>query len=291
MHAIVGIERARLGKSAVQLLKNLDFPGLSMEFVHVIESMQVPGWGHASWLSPDVFAEAYRERSDEGQEILKQAVESAGMPDAPRTLLTGYVADQILARAAETEADLIAVDAAEKKPLAAFLLGSVSRALVVSAKTNLLIAKGQVEPSDSVHAVLATDHSEYCNKCIERLIEMRPRGLRKLTVLTSYPRSLMDVLRPTLPDFALNPAVWIEEHLHQHNQELIGRLSAAGWECESRVVGAPPYEAIPEAMRETGAQLLILGAQGHGVVQRLTLGSVSFHQVSNESYPVLVLRV
>lgn len=291
MHAIVGIEPSRLGKSAVQLIKNLDFPGLTWEFVHVIESMQVPGWGHASWLSPDVFAEAYRERTDEGQNTLKRAVEQAGVQDAHQTLLKGYVADQILARASEAGADLIAVDAADKGPLKAFLLGSVSRALVVGAQTNLLIAKGQVAPMDSVHALLATDHSDYCNQCIDRLIELGPKGLRKLTVLTSYPRSLIDVLRPTLPDFAQNPSVWIEEHLHQHNAEVIGKLSAAGWECESRVVGAPPQEAIPEAMRETGAQLLILGAQGHGVVKRLTLGSVSFQQVSNESYPILVLRV
>ena len=37
--------------------------------------------------------------------------------------------------------------------------------------------------------------------------------------------------------------------------------------------------------------LMILGAQGHGFIERLLIGSTSLHQVAAEPYPVLVLRV
>jgi hypothetical protein len=43
-------------------------------------------------------------------------------------------------------------------------------------------------------------------------------------------------------------------------------------------------------MLDTKSDLLVLGAQGHGFLARLRMGSKSFHQVVSERYSVLVLR-
>ena len=43
-------------------------------------------------------------------------------------------------------------------------------------------------------------------------------------------------------------------------------------------------------MAEEQADLLILGSHGHGALERLALGSVSFHQVVATPHNVLVVR-
>jgi hypothetical protein len=43
-------------------------------------------------------------------------------------------------------------------------------------------------------------------------------------------------------------------------------------------------------MRETESQLLILGAKGHSLLERLSLGSVSYHFAIGEAVNLLILR-
>ncbi|RYG31629.1 universal stress protein, partial [bacterium] len=44
-------------------------------------------------------------------------------------------------------------------------------------------------------------------------------------------------------------------------------------------------------MSETGSDLLILGARGHGLIERLLIGSLALHVVVAEPYSVMVLRL
>lgn len=52
-----------------------------------------------------------------------------------------------------------------------------------------------------------------------------------------------------------------------------------------------PIPSIREAMDETQSQLLILGAKGHGLIERISLGSVSYHFAVGERANLLLLRV
>jgi nucleotide-binding universal stress UspA family protein len=166
----------------------------------------------------------------------------------------------------------------------------VGRGLVIGAKQSLLIAKGEVAPEGSVRAVLATDHSRYADRCLTTLLNLAPKGIAHLTVLTAYPRESVEAIRPFLPDYVLDPANWIDDSLRQRNDHVKERLAPLGCTFDERVVNEQPNAAIKQAMEETGADLLILGAQGHGWVERLTLGSVSFHQAVVEPSSVLILR-
>jgi hypothetical protein len=44
-------------------------------------------------------------------------------------------------------------------------------------------------------------------------------------------------------------------------------------------------------MEESGATLVVLGAQGHGFLERVTAGSVSYAQAVKGKYDTLMLRV
>jgi nucleotide-binding universal stress UspA family protein len=50
------------------------------------------------------------------------------------------------------------------------------------------------------------------------------------------------------------------------------------------------HEAIVHSMEQNQAYLLVLGAQGHSFVERMTMGSVSMHEVIYGRHPVLVIR-
>jgi hypothetical protein len=67
-------------------------------------------------------------------------------------------------------------------------------------------------------------------------------------------------------------------------------LSAVCPDCTPVSLRGEVNATLRELMRTEQADLLVLGAQGHGFLDRMRSGSVSFHQVVGESYSVLVLR-
>jgi nucleotide-binding universal stress UspA family protein len=139
--------------------------------------------------------------------------------------------------------------------------------------------------------VFATDHSSYADRCVPELLALAPRGISRLTVLSCYPPEFARAIRSLLPEFVLDPAEWIEANLRERNEQVARTLTPLGCEIDTRVCSAPAATGIPKVMQETGADLLILGAQGHGFLDRLKMGSTSYHQVTAEPYSVLLLRV
>ena len=56
------------------------------------------------------------------------------------------------------------------------------------------------------------------------------------------------------------------------------------------MVDGPVETAIETVMREEKADLLIVGAQGHGFLHRITAGSISFHFALRSPFHTLILR-
>jgi nucleotide-binding universal stress UspA family protein len=62
------------------------------------------------------------------------------------------------------------------------------------------------------------------------------------------------------------------------------------WETSTRVVEGEPREAIPKLAAEWGADLIVVGARGHGAVKSFPVGSVSMAVVHHAPCPVLVVK-
>jgi len=141
--------------------------------------------------------------------------------------------------------------------------------------------------------VLATDHSEYNARCIERLVQFAPQGIRRIAITTAFDldEETLQALTRSAPAVQESGVEWIVEHLHERNRQVCERLRPLNAACESVVVEGLPIPAIREAMRETESQLLILGAKGHSLLERLSLGSVSYHFAIGETVNLLILRV
>ena len=50
-------------------------------------------------------------------------------------------------------------------------------------------------------------------------------------------------------------------------------------------------DVLNSVMEDSRADLLILGAHGHGFIKRLVVGSTTMHMVGNEPWNMLVIRV
>src|SRR5215211_1099182 len=89
--------------------------------------------------------------------------------------------------------------------------------------------------------------------------------------------------------------VFDSEHFEDEASRLLKEqtelvASAGGTVTETHLTMASPVDAILDLSEEIGADLVVVGSQGHGPVERLLLGSVSEGVVHHASRPVLVLR-
>jgi nucleotide-binding universal stress UspA family protein len=291
MRTTIGIDTQGEYKSALHLFANLKFRNASVTFVHAASPVTpfVP-IGYAPAMAAQVdYADAVAEI---GQKALTDACalgESLGLQCDSRMVL-GSPAD-VLINSGE-EADLIAVGAAKRGRWAGTFLGSVSRSLAIGSRCSLLIAKGPVEETKPLTAVLATDHSEYAGRWVDKFLSLRPEGINKIHVLTAYELGDEEsrILQMSLPMLGDQIDEVIEEKLREKNDALVKKLQEWGYEAEASIVRTEPKAAIRTSMEQTHADLLIMGAQGHGFLERLMIGSVSLHQVMIEPYPVLVVR-
>lgn len=287
MRITVGVEGGPEDEMTARMLRRLDLPVESMDLVHAVSPV--------TWWAGDVAvsAELAQETLDAQREAGEEALETArkrfdGIAHDVRGVLEyGSPADRLLRHAKDNPGDLVAVGGHPRRAFAALLAGSVGRGLVVSAPGSLLVVKGGVRRNGPLHVVLATDHSEYAEQCVDVLRELGPRGIGALTILTALPEDE----RPDAPVDRDDAATAVADRLRRRGERIKASLAPLGIpEMKVRVVYGTPEETIPAIMAETGAELLVVGARGHGWFDRLTLGSVSYRQVVTELYPVLVLR-
>lgn len=140
------------------------------------------------------------------------------------------------------------------------------------------------QQSGALRCVIATDHTEISDLACTRLLGWRAVGIAELTVLTvvepevrlvagNLHRHLADQFDPIHDTY----------ELAAKNRQLVRRLEAAGIRAESRLRTGYPAHLIDAAMRETRAELLILGCTGIG------LGHVATAVLHGATYPVLIV--
>lgn len=91
----------------------------------------------------------------------------------------------------------------------------------------------------------------------------------------------------------------LEAYIHSHMKNEAKELLAAQVErlegegkpvADTHLVEGPEVDEILDVAEEIGADLIVLGSRGHGLVERLVMGSVSEGVVHHTSCPVLVVR-
>jgi nucleotide-binding universal stress UspA family protein len=293
MKAVVGIDASPEAQSAIKMLARLQLNQPELQLVHVIERLSPEEWAKKPQNANDLLTQFLRLQEKEGQQCLDQASALARELQLPAQSVLKYgstVSNQLLQVAQNSQADVIVIGSRDESALGKLLIGSVGRKLVTSSPTSLLITRTELIPQEPVEAVFATDHSEYASSCVDVLLRLAPRGLKRLTVMTAYPREMVRSLRSFNPQVPAQIGQWLESHLNEQNQKVQERLKGLGIALQSQVIASDPDAAIEESMKTTGSKLLIMGAQGHGFWERMATGSHTFRQAVSGKHSVLILR-
>lgn len=294
MRIVVGVDGDGAYAAAIAWIQALGFRQPEVILVSVIEPPRPPVVGVVAPFPEEVFVQSLQAQELAAQErlsVLQAQLQAQGIA-AESVIVQGQAGAKLLEVAEARNADLIALGGTRKGALQAFFVGSAARAALTSAKQSLLIAYTPPAPNQPLHAVLATDHSEYNLRCIELLVQFAPHNLQRIAIATALDvdEETLQMLTRHTPALQQSGVEWIIEQLHERNRQVCEKLRPLGAACESLVIEGLPIPSLREAMKAADAQLLILGAKGHSLLERLSLGSVSYHFAVGERVNLLILR-
>ncbi len=293
MRAVLGVHHLPSAHQALQALLQLGFKDLNLRPTHVMEHVgSTLGKYLLTVTETEYYAQYMKNEEAKARALLssfEKELEARGIPSEAR-LREGHVVNELMAEAQEAKADLVAVSLKAQETLGHFFFGSVGRKMIFQCPTSFFVYKPTTEPTSLKRVVFATDHSAFAQKSLDRFIRMRPAGIERITVLTAYPQNLTAALAPFVSQLGVDVSRWIEEKLFQENEAVVKRLKQEGFDAVAEVRGEPVHEAIESSLKRHEAGLLVLGAQGHGMFEGLSLGSVTAHQVLHTAHSVLVVR-
>jgi len=293
LKALIGIDTAGAYEPAVRLFGRLGFPTPEVTLLNVADIV-LPYTSFGVVVSIEAtnqFVEGLRQAGNHEIHAAQKTAEEYGLSSTGE-VLSGPTVLTILDAADRINADLIALASTRKSALASLFLGSTSRSIVSASKHSVLVAKEGVATQGPIEIVLATDHSPYANSAIDRFLKLAPQNITNINVVTAYEVSdkEAELLHLNLPALDGHIDQFIEGKLREKSEELVGKLSQHGYNANYTLKQGNPNEVIPAEMTRTKAELLVLGAQGHGFIDRLFVGSVSFHQLAAEPYSVFIVR-
>jgi nucleotide-binding universal stress UspA family protein len=297
MKVVFGVERE--ADPAATLLQRLKLPEAQVDVVHVLAPSDYLTYGIDVGLTSDEVQQVVARQDRDARSIVAAAekkIETAY--DCETFVLFGAPTRDLLSHTDRADADLLVLNAAHThSETVAALTGSVVHGAVTGAHQSVLVARGAatlLSESRPLRALFATDHSDYGLRCWEKFLDMAPAGISHIGIVSAYPKERLEAMQELLPGTGLSLDDAVRDELLRRNERLITRtrerLFAHELAFESFATPEPVMEAIARAMDAMSADLLILGAKGHGFLERITMGSVSLRQAIAGMYSTLILR-
>jgi nucleotide-binding universal stress UspA family protein len=135
-----------------------------------------------------------------------------------------------------------------------------------------------------MNIVIGYDGSEHGKKALGRAVELADGGT--VTVVTAA-----GVVQTPTVHGSTNPSVHQDvEEADRELAEAKGTLESKGVAVELVEARGDPADAICEAAKEAGADLVVVGTRGRNVAARMLQGSVSTKVVHHAPCDVLVVR-
>lgn len=290
-YALLGIDASGTSRAALQFFTSLKFSLNGAVLLHAVESV-LPDGSFPVLSGHHPIAQMIHEREEHGKKVIgeaEQAMQAAGIAFESK-IEHGDPGQLMLQHGGP--ADLLVIGTTRQGKWGSLFFGSVAKSVLTGSRENLLVVKNPPPADRPLVAVFANDQSEYCLKCVDVFLRLAPKGLSKIIVATAneVDAGTAALLVRGLPGLAGQAETWVDEKLNERNEEICAKFAALGIECESVVRHGSPNDVLRDVVKESGADLLIVGAQGRGFLERLTVGSVSMHHVVSEEHSVLVLR-
>lgn len=231
-------------------------------------------------------------------------------------VVKGHIVEEILNYAKSIDAQFIVAGSHGRSGFRKMFLGSVSSMLVAEAKCSVLLIKPDASILETWEKVEKTKEDQEILKQLNWEMDQRD-SLRVMLALDETPLAddivdfvmkhkwntkthfkLLSVVRnPSQSLFPTSPALqeWYEDAV-KVRQNSLRRLALKlrdryhSPHIEEDLVDGDPKQAIVEAARLWGADLVVLGSRYHRSFHRLVLGSVSMSVLCSAPCSVLVLK-
>jgi nucleotide-binding universal stress UspA family protein len=269
--------------------------GGTLRVLHVIPHAFTPGenrYGAAPFLLlPDM-----RKHAEAQMKAFLEPCRT-GRVDHVIEMREGDPARETLSAIKDSRADLVVVGTHGASGFERFLLGSVSEKVIQRASCDALTI-GHEEgrtwetPGLITRIVCATDFSEEGSEAVSRAGELARTYGSSVTlvhVIENIPYISVDIFGGFLESQAMRRNVI--EVAETRLNEIAGSPALSGVQVETRVLtGATAHDALLEDIVKERADLLVIGARGHGAMDRLLFGSTALQIVRRATCPVLSVR-
>ena len=247
--------------------------GTVARVVSVMEDEAVP---REVWRAAAFQAEAVRsEMRRRGEEISALTVEPLRWlgVEADVKVLRGDPQWLIPFEARKWGADLILIRAQNRTDFRNWMLGSVARSVARNAPCSVEVIRSpsgrRRDPDAGTRVLLATDGSEHSEEAVRAVAERPWPNHTEVKVM-----SMVNPLAYSFEELGLYSG-GKTERAHRAINEAVRVLTRAGLRVTAEVVAGRPARRIVRAARGMGADLIVVGTEDRGGLNRLLHGSVS----------------
>jgi nucleotide-binding universal stress UspA family protein len=262
--------------------------GTVARVVSVVEDEAVP---QEVWRAAAFKAEAVRlEMRRRGEEISALTIEPLRWlgVEAEVTVMRGDPQWLIPFEARKWDADLILIRAHNRTDFRNWMLGSVAKSVAHNAPCSVEVIRavpGRRPYSDGgMRVLLATDGSEHSEEAIRAVAERPWPNHTEVKVM-----SMVNPVAYSLEELGLYKGGQTER-AHRAINEAARVLTGAGLRVSAEVVAGRPARRIVRAAREMSADLIVVGTEDRGGLNRLLRGSVSEDVARDAHCSVSIVR-
>ncbi len=290
-HIVVPTDFSDTAQTALSLAA--EFAGWYRAEIDLVNAVDATVYAYAGY----PFASLSQELVSGAEEALQKLKLPAAAKDVAihRYILSGNPANEILAHARRSGADLIVIGTQGRGPVARMILGSVADRVLSEATCPVIVTKapkGTVKHPRSKRKPLArilfpTDFSDTARKALDRAIALTEDMDAELhvvhvvddTLISTHVEQERAVILKDLRRHALD----------QMRNEMPAEL-LQNFETIAAVKRGDPGKQIAAYAETHGCDMIVMGSHGRTGVGRLLLGSVADKVVRRAKCPVFIER-
>jgi nucleotide-binding universal stress UspA family protein len=290
---LCAVDGSKHSRRALEALQRWSFPeGSSLILVHVLDMAKLRAPKGLGQAAQGAMKRAATFAKEIGQDMLKRMGTKlfARWKTVERRILRGHPAETIVRTAARQKADLIVMGSRGQTDIRAFLLGSVSRKVVMHADCPVLLIKKPVPMLRRI--VVGMDGSKDAKAALDFFLQMPVPPAAHFTVVAVIPPLPIETMpmQLTLAEFLEQLRVPLLKKAQAVAREAVERLERAGFSANPVVVHGNPSHEIVKIAEGEHADLVVVGSRGLTGTSRFLMGSVSDGVIKYAPCAVLVFR-
>jgi len=293
MKALCAVDGSKHSQWVLEALQRWGFPqGSGLVLAHVVDTGKFKTARELGSAAQGAMKRAQVMAEEIGRGLLDR-MKTALRPNwsvVESRIMRGHPAEAIVRTAARQKADLIVMGSRGLTDVRAFLLGSVSRKVVMHADCPVLLIKKRVPVLRRV--VVAVDGSKDAWAGVEQLLQMPLPEVAQVTVVSVVPPLPIDSSEQplTLSGFLEQLRTPLLKKAQSVAKEAAERIEKAGFEVKTAVVHGHPSHEIVKVAEAERADLVVVGSRGLTGNTRFLTGSVSDGVIKYAPCAVLVVR-